>query len=597
VADQPFLTLFDHQTLPEVLRESVIHFGKRPLFGTKTETGWHWTTYKEFAVMVSKARAILKMYGVGRGDRIAIIAPNSLDFAVCAYAAFDRGAGVVAMYENQTDANWEYIIRDSGARQAFVSTTDISKRVSAMHPRLPALRGVHVLSDLTSHPDMRTSLEQRISSGLPLTRETRVDPSDLATIIYTSGTTGEPKGVPLTHGNICSNINTIRKLFPLGPGDRSMSFLPWAHVFGQVVELHCMLSLGASVGICESTDKIITNLAEVQPTILYSVPRIYEKIYDGVIKQMAGKPALIRKLFAAGMAAAAKQREGTALSLKERLALFLADRFIFGKIRAKFGGKLRFAISGGAALAKEVGALVDTLGIQVYEAYGLTETACISTNFPGSRKMGGVGKPIAGVQLTLDTSVTDDPTQGEVIVRGPSIMSGYYNRPDATAEAILPDGSFRTGDLGRIDADGHLFLTGRIKEQYKLGNGKYVAPSPLEDQLKLSPFIANAMLYGDNRLYNVALVVPDMKTLEAWARENGMTETGEALFRSSLVRSCIAREIERHSGEFHKYEKVAKFALIAEDFTQENGMLTPTFKLRRRNVMARYGATIEALYT
>lgn len=586
----PFPPLTDHLTLPDMFRESIASFGARPLFGTKIGDTWRWTSYTEFAVLVDKARGLLAMYGVGRGDRVAIIAPNCLEFAVCAYAAFDRGAAIVAMYENQTDANWEYIIRDCGARQLFVSTPAIAARIASMRERLPDLRGIQPLSDLGTLP-----APEYIIPGLHAAREIVAEPSDLATIIYTSGTTGEPKGVPLTHGNICSNITTIRKLFPLGPDDRSMSFLPWAHVFGQVVEMHCMLSIGASVGICESTEKIVANLAEVRPTILFSVPRIYEKIYDGVNKQMAAKPAIIQRLFAAGMKAAAKQ-SSTRLSIGERLAMFAADSLIFSKIRAKFGGRLRFAVSGGAALAKEVGAFVDALGIQVYEAYGLTETSCISTNSPGHRKMGSVGKPIAGVRVLLDTSVTEDPTQGEIVVSGPSILSGYFNRPDATAESVMPDGSFRTGDLGRIDAEGYLSIVGRIKEQYKLQNGKYVAPSPLEDQLKLSPFIANAMVYGDNRPYNVALVAVNLGALAAWSADKNDMRDLDTQLSSDSVRELFAAEIEKRSGEFHKYEKIVKFVLIDEDFTQENGMLTPTFKLRRRNVMARYGAEIEALY-
>jgi long-chain acyl-CoA synthetase len=568
-----------------MLQQSTRRFGGRPLFGTKTPEGWLWTRYVEFDQMVKFAAGGLASLGVGHGDRVAIIAGNRLEFAVCAFAAFEVGASVVAMYEHQTDANWEYIIRDSGARVLFTSTHAIRDRVRAFQARLPALEHVLTFQEDPRGDDYRSLLETGLVEPIDTSDSLQGQPGSVATIIYTSGTTGEPKGVPLTHTNICENILALRDLFPLGVDDRSLSFLPWAHIFGQVVELHSMMSIGASVAICDSTERIIPDLAEVRPTILFSVPRIYDKIHAGVRKQMAAKPAFIRNLFDAGIGAATKRTEGGALSLGERTKLFVADTVLFSKVRKKFGGRLRFAISGGASLAREVGAFVDALGMEVYEAYGLTETGCISTNVPGARKMGGVGKPIAGVTVTLDTTVTDDPSHGEIVVRGPSIMRGYYNRPDATDQAILADGSFRTGDLGRFDADGHLFITGRIKEQYKLANGKYVAPAPLEDKLKLSRYVKNVMVYGDNRPYNVALVVPDLDALE----NAGAVSADEQ-------RNLLEQELDARSSSFNSFEKIKRFAIIEEDFTQENAMLTPTFKLRRRNVMARYGAEIEKLY-
>jgi long-chain acyl-CoA synthetase len=306
------------------------------------------------------------------------------------------------------------------------------------------------------------------------------------------------------------------------------------------------------------------------------VPKIFNRIYNGVQKQVADKPAFARKLFAAGMAAAKKKRGTEPLEAGEVMRLWAADRLIFSKIRKKFGGRLRFAVSGGAALAREVAEFIDALGIEVYEGYGLTETSpIVSANFPGSRKIGSVGKPIAGVRVAIAEN-------GEIVVAGPNVMAGYHNRPEATAEVIDPDGTFRTGDMGMLDGDGFLFITGRIKEQYKLENGKYVVPSPLEEQLKLSPFILNAMIHGDNRPYNVALIVPDPQAAD------GKDERE--------LRELIAAEIKRCSAGFKGYEKVQEFAVIAEDFTQENGMLTPTLKLKRRNVLARWGEVIESLY-
>jgi long-chain acyl-CoA synthetase len=583
--------LSDKQTLPDLLRESIRHFAERPLFGTKADGEWKWTSYQDFGGMVAAAARRLGEMGVKRGDRVAVIAPNCVEFAVCMYAAFERGAAIVAMYEHQTDKDWQYILRDSGAKVAFVDSPEIRNRIKAFAPDIAVTVWTRGDERWKPAPGHVVALPQRLTAQCEF-----VTASDVATVIYTSGTTGEPKGVPLTHRNICANVNVIRRLFPLGPDDRSLSFLPWAHVFGQVLETHSIISLGASAAICEGTDKIVANLAEVQPTILFSVPRIYDRIYASVNKQMAEKPAVIKALFRTGLEAAARKAQGSDLSLGDRITLRLADRLIFSKIRRKFGGRLRFAISGGASLAKEVGTFIDALGISVYEAYGLTETCCVSTNVPGDRKMGGVGKVIPGVRVTIDFTATDDPSHGEIIVYGPSILRGYLNRPDAVSDGIGLDGGFRTGDLGRFDADGHLFITGRKKDQYKLANGKYVAPAPLEDKLKLSPLITNVMVYGDNRDCNVALIVPDRAALSSALSEQGMDISLGRLNDDMRVRTLYATELERHSDGFDKFERIRSFALLDEDFTLDNGLLTPTFKVKRQAVVKRYADQIAALY-
>src|SRR5690606_10266852 len=276
-------------------------------------------------------------------------------------------------------------------------------------------------------------------------------------------------------------------------------------------ELHCMLSMGASMGLAESVEKIVDNLAEVKPTILFAVPRIFNRIYNGVQKQIAEKPAPIRSLFYAGLRAAAKKRDGQPLGLLESMALGLADKLVFTKIRARFGGRLKYAFSGAAALSKEVGEFVDGLGIMVYEGYGLTETSPVATaNFPGNRKIGSVGKAIPGVRIVIDTSVTGEEVNGEIVIYGPNVMQGYHNRPEENAAVFTQDGGFRTGDMGYLDSDGYLYITGRIKEQYKLENGKYVVPTQLEEAIKLSPFVANIMVHGANKPFNVAVIVPDL---------------------------------------------------------------------------------------
>ena len=276
----------------------------------------------------------------------------------------------------------------------------------------------------------------------------------------------------------------------------------------------------------------------------------------------------------------------------------MADRVVFAKIRAKFGGRLKYAFSGGAALSREVGEFIDGLGITVYEGYGLTETSPIATaNRPSGHRLGSVGQPIPGVKIVIDKSASSDPAHGEIIVYGPNVMKGYHNRKAENDAVFTEDGGFRTGDLGYLDDDGFLYITGRIKEQYKLENGKYVAPAPLEEELKLSPLIANIMVYGENHVFNVALVVPEMEGLKAWAKEQGIAAgSDEELLSDKRVVEHLQAEVDKHSAEFKSFERVKKMALIAEDFTTQNDMLTPKLSLKRREVLARYRPKLEALY-
>jgi long-chain acyl-CoA synthetase len=331
-----------------------------------------------------------------------------------------------------------------------------------------------------------------------------------------------------------------------------------------------------------------------------SVPRIFNRIYDRVQKQIREKPKPIQKLVQAGLAAARKRREGGRLSLVEVAAFEAADRLVFEKVRQRFGGRLKYAFSGGAAISREVAEFIDGIGVMVYEGYGLTETSPIATaNSPGRRRIGSVGRAIPGVKLVIDTKVTGDPDNGEIVIYGPNVMKGYHNRDEENRAVFTSDGGFRTGDMGRIDKNGYLYITGRIKEQYKLENGKYVVPSPLEEKLKLSQFIANVMVHGANKPYNVALIVPDLGELREWAKkpENAISNTSDdALLADPKVRNLIRQELESYSSDFKQFEKVLKFELIKEDFTVANGMLTPSLKLKRRNVMQQYGDNIERLY-
>jgi long-chain acyl-CoA synthetase len=590
------------ETVVDILTHSVATFPSNELFGTKTGGVWRFSTYAEFGRDVERIRGGFASLGVGKGDRVAIIANNRPEWAVAAYAAYSLGAAFVPMYEAQLEKDWEFIVGDCEAKVLVVATRAIFDKTKAFLGKLPKLEQIVLLADDDSANGEQTSTYKRLKELGKEAALVRPQASDIAGFIYTSGTTGVPKGVILSHSNIASNVTAVQDIFPMNANDRSLSFLPWAHSFGQTCELHVLISRGASMGICEAVDKIIDNLAEVQPTLLFSVPRIFNKLYTAVQKQIAGKPPLVQRLVKRALKITAKKREGKPVGPTDRVILALTDKLVFSKVRARFGGKLKYAFSGGAAISREVAEFIDSLGVTVYEGYGLTETSPIATaNCPDHRKIGSVGQAIPGVKIVIDSSAgggeKNGYKEGEILVYGPNVMVGYHNRAEENAAVFTKDGGFRTGDLGYLDRDGFLYITGRIKEQYKLENGKYVVPTPLEEELKLSPYIANAMVYGDNRPFNVALLVANVDALKSWARKNDVgSEEVDALLKHAKVRDLFGKEVEEFSKKFKGFESVTGFALIAEDFTTENGMLTPSLKLKRRKVLEVYGSLLDGLY-
>ncbi|MCB9726910.1 MAG: long-chain fatty acid--CoA ligase [Deltaproteobacteria bacterium] len=585
--------------LVDMFEKSTARYRNNRLFGVKRDGRYEWMTYGEVGEQVAAFRGGLASLGVAKGDRVAIISNNRPEWAIAAYATYSLGAQFVPMYEAQLPKEWEYILEDSGAKVLIVPNNAIHEQTKDFPDHIDSLAHVIDLEGEASKRCYASLLKVGRDNPVP---SVKPDPSEVCGFIYTSGTTGKPKGVLLSHGNITSNINAVHAIFPMSADDVSLCFLPWAHSFGQTVELHCMLSYGAAMGLVESVNTIIENLAEVRPTLLFSVPRIFNRIYDGVNKRMAAEGGIKKLLFDRTLTVAAERRaltahgKGSSLLLEAQHAVL--DKLVGAKIRERFGGRLRYAFSGGAALSKEVGEFVDSLGITVYEGYGLTETSPIATaNYPGNQRIGSVGKAIPGVRVELGPAEVAPEGQGEIVVYGPNIMQGYHNLPEETAEVFTADGGFRTGDLGRIDSDGFVYITGRVKEQYKLENGKYVAPAPLEEKLKLSPFINNLMIDGTNRLYNIAVIVPDLENLREWARENGIEAADdEALCKDPAVNSQMEREIERYSTEFKRFERIGRFILTPEDFTTENDMLTPKMSLKRRNVLAKYGDAINRLY-
>ncbi|MEM6453631.1 MAG: AMP-dependent synthetase/ligase [Acidobacteriota bacterium] len=588
--------------LVDVLQKSTDRFANNRLFGTKIDGRWQWITYGDFGRRVDAVRAGLARLGVQPGDTVAVIAANRVEWALGAYATYGLGARYCPMYESQHDDDRKYILEDSGAKVVIASTYAIYETCRGWIGQVGQLETA-ICCALPPEDENSFAYVEAQGAAHPTPVVASIDPESVCGFIYTSGTTGKPKGVLLSHRNIVSNLNGVADILPVGDGDVSVSFLPWAHSFGQTCELHLLLSNGATLALAESVEKLVDNFGEVRPTVLFSVPRVFNKIYDGVQKKMVAAGGLKQRLFNAALANAGRRkalaREGRSSFIIE-LRHKVYDKLVFSKVRERFGGRLRFAVSGGAALSTEVGDFIDSLGIMVCEGYGLTETSPIcTTNHPKARKMGSVGQPIQAVEVIIDTSVVDNPdsVDGEIVIKGPNVMMGYHGLEEATKEVMRDDGAFRTGDLGRLDDEGFLYITGRIKEQYKLENGKYVVPAPLEEQLQLSGYISQACIHGFNKPYNVALIVPDRVALESWAKENGLDVGNyDALMGNEQVRAMIQRELEANQGNFKGYERIRKFHLIPEEFSVDNGMLTPKMSLKRKIVMDRYVSEFEALH-
>ncbi|PYU69692.1 MAG: long-chain fatty acid--CoA ligase, partial [Acidobacteria bacterium] len=425
-------------------------------------------------------------------------------------------------------------------------------------------------------------------------RASQVLPGQLASLIYTSGTTGEPKGVMLTHTNFCSNVTDVGYDFQLNPAeDVALSFLPLAHVYGRTLD-YIYIFQGAALAYVESVDAVAQALLEVLPTITAAVPRFFEKIYARLIEQGAKNTGVKEMLFDWAMNVAQRATPwrvtGTPASLALKAQWMLADKLVYKKIRLGTGGRLRIVSSGGAPLSKSLAEFFWTVGIPIYQGYGLTETSpIVSSNYPANR-MGSSGKPIANVQVR----VAED---GEILVKGPCVMQGYYKNPEATREVLSEDGWFRTGDIGYLDKDNYLFITDRKKDLIKTAAGKFVAPQPIENAFKTSPYIVNAMVVGDKRKFIVALIVPNPATVAAKAADHGIKFASNAeLAAHHWVHALIDSEVKRLTIHLAQYETIKRFAVLPEDFTFDNGSLTFTLKLKRRVVEQKYHDIIESLY-
>lgn len=573
---------------------------ERPFMGVKRNGTYTYIKYKDFCAQVDLARGGLASLGVTKGDKVAIIANNRPEWAVASYATMGLGGAFVAMYEKERPEGWLYKLKDSAAKVVFVANDKIAEAVTAVKADLPALKHVIVLE---AGKPLGMSYAQLITKGSKHpAKAVELKQDDLMGLIYTSGTTGSPKGVILTHGNLLAGIAGIIANFPeITAADSSLSFLPWAHVFGQLVEVHVLIAKGYSTALAESSETIVANLAEVRPTILFSVPTIFERLHKAVIEKMDKEGGLAKKLFDEGMRLSAKQRAGQRLNPIEAVKLAAADKLVFSKVRARFGGRLKYAVSGGAKLGTAVGAFIDSLKINVLEGYGMTESAgVISVNTLKDKKLGSVGKPLPNLKVSIDKAVTgcdkNACDEGEIIVHGGVVMKGYHNRPEDTKSTLTADGGLRTGDIGKLDKDGFLVITGRVKERYKLSNGLYVVPSEYEIALKASSYVSNAFLYGADHDFNVVLISVNMPRLETYAAGKNIPAKGQALLAHPEIQALFNAELAKIGAEFASYMRPQRFALLTDEWTTDNGMLTPTLKLIRKKAEERYADLIAKLY-
>jgi long-chain acyl-CoA synthetase len=560
----------------------------RQLFGSEPTPGtWTYVTYAEVRALAGRYEEFLASRDVTSGHIVAVVSANRPEWLAAAVAAHRLGATVVPMYEVQQEKEWRYILRDARAKVCLVSTEDIRARIDAMRSDLPDLQTVARFGEVDG---------EAAGKGPPPSVAPARSPDDLAFVIYTSGTTGDPKGVELTHGAIASVVCGLHEAIPFEAGGRSVSILPWAHV-GGLVELFASVHAGTTIAIAAAADRIVPAIQATRPTRLVGVPRVWNKLYDGITKAMASRSGPVRAIFEGGIRAAIAKRSGESASLVDRIALVIAQLVVFPKVRARLGGELRYAISGAAALSVDVARFIDALGIELLEVYGLTEVSALATvNRPGESRLGTVGRPLPGVELKIDGD-GDGSGAGEVLIRTGGAMRGYRGLDEETRSVIAPGGWIRSGDLGSIDEDGYLRIRGRVREVYKLENGKFVSPAPIEEKITTSPYIAQTMVHGLDKPFNVALVVIDAAAVRVWCAAQGLGELdAEQACKSDQVRALVTEEVRALTAEFKAYEAVTRIHLVAEELSLANDMLTPSLKVKRRRVLERWGRDLEALY-
>lgn len=593
---EPLLNADASDTLPRVFLQCASRHHAKVALMEKRDGRYQGITYGGLLEDTRAFASALIEKGVGVRDRIAIFLKNSPAWAISDFGTMFAGGATVPIYETLVPSVIRHILRDSGAVGIVVEDKKQFEKIQSIWPELPTLRfavlrkpeGVSL-----PLPDGRiVSLENFLEKGRSLLPKDRpvidqrmgeIQKDDIASIVYTSGTTGDPKGVMLTHRNFLSNVQGVSSIADITSKDTLLSILPLSHVLERTAGYYIPILAGATIAYAEGMDAVAANLQEVRPTVCCAVPRLFEKIYTRMLKKIEESHPFKKWLFRWALSVGRRP--------SSRLSRALADAFVCKKIRRTLGGRLRFFVSGGAALSKEIIEFFRSLNVLIYEGYGLTESSpVVSFNFGKNFRPGTVGKVLPEVRVKFSP-------EGEILVKGPNVMKGYYNNPKATAESIDADGWLHTGDVGVFDEDNFLKITDRIKELIVMSNGKNVAPLPIENKLTQAPLVANAMAVGNNRKYIAALLFPSLPELQALAKSLGINSSKfEDLCRDEKIRERFAEIVEGVNKDLSRYEQVKTFELVPHELTVEGGEITPTLKLKRRIVEKKFGDLIEELY-
>ena len=590
-------------TLTQLFFDAIGKFSKPAALRFKKNGAWVDISHTELLERVRRASMALTELGLARGDRVAILSENRPEWAIADYACLAAGLADVPIYPTLPAEQMVHILNDSGAVALFVSTPDQAAKIARIRPDVPALRTV--ISFVVPAPvgcDM--TMDEFIARGAAADSPERAAawkssalaarPDDLATLIYTSGTTGLPKGVMLSHDNLYSNVFASLPVLDPRDDDVALSFLPLSHIFERMAGHYMLFAGGCTIAYAESIDAVAANLGEVRPTILSSVPRIYEKLYARIMEGGNAGSGLKKAIFHWSLGVADEWADAHLAKRQPRGMLAfkysIAQTLVFSKIRARLGGRLRVACSGGAPLASTINKFFVAAGLTLVEGYGLTETSpVISVNRPNNIRVGTVGELVSGVEVAI-------AVDGEILTRGPSVMKGYYRNPQATSDAIDSDGWFHTGDIGTMN-DGVLRITDRKKDIIVTAGGKNIAPQPIENTVVTNAFVNQAVMIGDKRKFPVMLVVPSWDALLKWTAFKGITTTDKAaLLADPQVIEKLDREVRGEMKGLAKFESPKKIALLEDEFTIEGGELTPSLKVKRRVINEKYKGVIDRLY-
>lgn len=587
-------------TLTRLFIDRIDHASGRPAFQYFEREGvLADVSYAEALSTVQAVAGALRALGLERGHRAAILSENRPEWALTDYGCLCAGIEDVPVYSTLLDHQVAYLVRDSGARVLFASSAEQVAKVEAVRSELDSLVACVAFDAISDLPAGWTAWDAFLESGRAdpeWTEEAfraealKASPEDIATLIYTSGTTGDPKGVMLSHGNLYSNVEACKDALPLADDETTLSFLPLSHVFQRMVD-YLLFRGGCTIAYARSIQTVVEDIKVVRPTVVVSVPRLYEKIYSAATAASGLKGKLVAWARGVGMEAADVRlgggEPGTWLALQYRIA----DRLVFSKLRAAVGGRLKYFVSGGAPLSAPINKFFYASGLTILEGYGLTETSPVTNvNTHTHFRIGTVGRPVPGTEVRI-------AEDGEILVRGPQVMQGYYNKPDATAAVIEAEGWFHTGDIGELDDDGYLTITDRKKDLLKTSGGKYIAPQPIENRLRTNRFVEQVVVIGDRRKFPAILIVPTFSTLESWAREQGVAfGSREELLNAAPVQALFEAECARDFADLASYERPKKIGLIAEEFSIENGILTPKQSIKRRKVEEIHADVIERFY-